>query len=168
MTAICRHTVLPIVLNGVPAPVQRRCLARSTVEVMAKHLIQTVIQLSKAKKKPVHQNQPRRRFRSAEASLMYRPCILQAPRGLLPICVIQLTHLHGSIVYHIEPMFVNRILVNFYKCHNSSVTRGSIPDFLDGTPFDFTTKLTEVYHVQLHLPYLFLNFVDDLSLKFRS
>ena len=99
---------------------------------------------------------------------MYRPCILQAPRGLLPICVIQLAHLHGSIVYHIEPMFVNRILVNFYKCHNSSVTRGSIPDFLDGTPFDFTTKLTEVYHVQLHLPYLFLNFVDDLSLKFRS
>ena len=122
----------------------------------------------RVKKKPVHQNQPRRRFRSAEASLMYRPCILQAPRGLLPICVIQLTHLHGSIVYHIEPMFVNRILVNFYKCHNSSVTRGSIPDFLDGTPFDFTTKLTEVYHVQLHLPYLFLNFVDDLSLKFRS
>lgn len=99
---------------------------------------------------------------------MYRRCTLQATRGLLPICVIQLTHLHGSIVYHIELMFVNRILVNFYKCHNSSVTRGSIPDFLDGTPFDFTTKLTEVYHVQLHLPYLFLNFVDDLSLKFRS
>ena len=121
----------------------------------------------RAKKKPVYQNQPQQNFCSAEANLMYRPCISQAPKGMC-LCVIQLAHLHGSIVYHIEPMFVNRILVNFYKCHNSSVTRGSIPDFLDGTPFDFTTKLTEVYHVQLHLPYLFLNFVDDLSLKFRS
>lgn len=89
---------------------QRRCLARSTAEVMAEYLIQTVIQLSKAKKKPVYQNQPQRRFRSAEANLMYRPCVLQAPRGLLPICVIQLAHLHKSIVYHIELMFVNKNL----------------------------------------------------------
>lgn len=168
MTAICHHTILPLSPNGVPVPVQRRCLARSPVEVMAEYPIRTVIQLSKQKRSRYIKTSPSGIFRSAEASLMYRPCILQAPRGLLPICVIQLTHLHGSIVYHIEPMFVNRILVNFYKCHNSSVTRGSIPDFLDGTPFDFTTKLTEVYHVQLHLPYLFLNFVDDLSLKFRS
>ena len=40
--------------DGVPAPFQRRYLARSTVEVMAEYPIQTVIQLSGAKKKPVH------------------------------------------------------------------------------------------------------------------
>ena len=39
---------------------------------------------------------------------MYRPCVLQAPKGLLPICVIQLAHLPGSIVYHTEQVFVNR------------------------------------------------------------
>ncbi len=35
MTAFCRHAVLPIALNGVPAPFQRRYLARSTAEVIA-------------------------------------------------------------------------------------------------------------------------------------
>ena len=45
MTAICRHTVLPFSLNGVPASVQPRCLALPMAEVMAEHLIQTVIQL---------------------------------------------------------------------------------------------------------------------------
>ena len=47
MTAICRHTVLPFSLNGVPASVQPRCLALPMAEVMAEHLIQTVIQLSR-------------------------------------------------------------------------------------------------------------------------
>ena len=46
-----RFAVFP---DGVPAPFQRRCLARSTVEVMAEYPIQTVIQLSRAKKKPAH------------------------------------------------------------------------------------------------------------------
>lgn len=54
MTAFCRHAVLPIVLNDVPAPVQQRYLAHSPVEVMAEYPIQTVIQLSRAKKKPAH------------------------------------------------------------------------------------------------------------------
>lgn len=45
MTAICRHTVLPFSLNGVPASVQPRCLALPMAEVMAEHLIQAVIQL---------------------------------------------------------------------------------------------------------------------------
>ena len=40
--------------DGVPAPFQRRCLARSSVEVMAEYPIRTVIQLFGAKKKPVH------------------------------------------------------------------------------------------------------------------
>ena len=108
MTAICRHTVLPIVPNGVPAPFQRRCLALSLVEIVAEYPIRTVIQLSKTKKKPVHQNQPQQNFRSAEASLMYRPCISQVPKGMC-LCVIQLAHLHGSTVYHIELMFVNGV-----------------------------------------------------------
>ena len=108
MTAFCRHAVLPIVLNDVPAPVQQRYLAHSPVEVMAEYPIQTVIQLSKTKKKPVHQNQPQQNFRSAEASLMYRPCISQVPKGMC-LCVIQLAHLHGSTVYHIELMFVNGV-----------------------------------------------------------
>ena len=86
MTAFCRHIALPLSLNGVPAPFQRRCLALSTVEVMAEYPIQTVIQLSGAKKKPVHQNQPQRRSRSAEASLMYRPCISQAPKRMCYMC----------------------------------------------------------------------------------
>lgn len=46
----CRHAVLPIVLNGVPASFQRRYLALSTAEVMAEYPIQTVIQLFWAKK----------------------------------------------------------------------------------------------------------------------
>ena len=50
MTAFCRHIALPLSLNGVPAPFQRRCLALSMVEVMAKYPIQTVIQLFWAKK----------------------------------------------------------------------------------------------------------------------
>ncbi|MCX4374512.1 MAG: hypothetical protein OSJ58_22355, partial [Dysosmobacter sp.] len=54
VTVIYRHPALPFFPNGVPAPFQRRCLARSTVEVMAEYPIQTVIQLSGAKKKPVH------------------------------------------------------------------------------------------------------------------
>ena len=49
MTAFCRHIALPLSLNGVPAPFQRRCLALSTVEVMAEYPIQTVIQLLKTK-----------------------------------------------------------------------------------------------------------------------
>ena len=49
MTAFCRHAVLPIVLNDVPAPVQQRYLAHSPVEVMAEYPIQTVIQLLKTK-----------------------------------------------------------------------------------------------------------------------
>jgi hypothetical protein len=86
VTAFCRHAVLPIVLNDVPAPVQQRYLAHSPVEVMAEYPIQTVIQLSKTKKKPVHQNQPQQNFRSAEASLMYRPCISQAPKRMCYMC----------------------------------------------------------------------------------
>ena len=112
MTAFCRHAVLPIVLNDVPAPVQQRYLAHSPVEVMAEYPIQTVIQLSKTKKKPVHQNQPQQNFRSAEASLMYRPCISQVPKGMC-LCVIWLIHLYGNTVYHIELMFVNCVLGNF-------------------------------------------------------
>ena len=54
MTAICRHPALPFSPDGVPVPFQRRCLARSPAEVMAKYPIQTIIQLSGAKKKPVH------------------------------------------------------------------------------------------------------------------
>ena len=53
---------------------------------------------------------PSRIFRSAEASLMYRLCISQTPKGMC-LCVIQLAHLHGSIVYHIELMFVNMIFI---------------------------------------------------------
>ena len=87
MTAICHHTILPLSPNGVPVPVQRRCLARSTAEVMAEYPIQAVIQLSEAKKKPVHQNQPQQNFHSAEASLMYRPCISQEPKGMC-LCAI--------------------------------------------------------------------------------
>ena len=86
MTAFCRHAVLPIVLNDVPAPVQQRYLAHSPVEVMAEYPIQTVIQLSKTKEEPVHQNQPQQNFRSAEASLMYRPCISQAPKRMCYMC----------------------------------------------------------------------------------
>lgn len=53
VTAICRHPALPFFLNGVPVPFQRRCLARSPVEVLAEYPIQTVIQLSGQIKKPV-------------------------------------------------------------------------------------------------------------------
>ena len=66
----------------------------------------------RAKKKPAHQNQPQRDFRSAEASLMYRPCISQVPKGMC-LCVIWLIHLYGNTVYHIELMFVNCVLGNF-------------------------------------------------------
>ena len=52
VTALCRHSVSPFSPNGVPAPFQQRCLARSPVEVMAEYLIWTVIQLSGTKKKP--------------------------------------------------------------------------------------------------------------------
>ena len=76
---------------------------------MAEYPIQTVIQLSKTKKKPVHQNQPQQNLRSAEASLMYRPCISQVPKEGCAICVIQLAHLHENLVYHIELMFVNGV-----------------------------------------------------------
>ena len=69
----------------------------------------------KEKKKPVHQNQPQQNFRSAEASLMYRPCISQAPKRMC-LCVIQLAHLHGSTVYHIELMFVNSFWKIFDLC----------------------------------------------------
>ena len=50
MTVFCHHITLPLSLNGVPAPFQRRCLALSTAEVMAEYPIQTVVQLLGAKK----------------------------------------------------------------------------------------------------------------------
>ena len=53
MTAFYRHTVLPFSPNDIPTPIQRRCLAPSQMEVTAKYPIQTVIQLLRAKKKPV-------------------------------------------------------------------------------------------------------------------
>ena len=49
MTVFCHHIALPLSLNGVPAPFQRRCLALSTAEVMAEYPIQTVVQLLKTK-----------------------------------------------------------------------------------------------------------------------
>ena len=52
VTSFCHHGALPFTPNDVPASFQRRCLARSPVEVFAEYLIQTVIQLSGAKKKP--------------------------------------------------------------------------------------------------------------------
>ena len=52
----CRHIIVLFSPNGVPAPFQRRCLARSPVEIVAEYSIQTVIQLSGTKKKPVHRH----------------------------------------------------------------------------------------------------------------
>lgn len=117
MTAICRHTVLPLFSEWRSCPCSA-ALSRSlpggghgVVSHLDGHSVVRV------KKKPVHQNQPQQNFRSAEASLMYRPCISQAPKGMC-LCVIQLAHLHGNIVYHIEPMFVNLIIerfINFFR-----------------------------------------------------
>ena len=44
--------------------------------------IQTSIQLLRPKKKSARQNRPQQNFRSAEANLMYWPCISQAPKGM--------------------------------------------------------------------------------------
>ena len=88
-------------------PLAQQCyLALSTAEVMAEYPIQTVIQLSEAKKKPAHQNQPQQNFRSAEASLMYRPCYFTSTKKNVPMCD-SVGPLTWSIVYHIELMFVN-------------------------------------------------------------
>ena len=51
-----RHIIVLYSLNGVPASFQRRCLARSPVEVVVEYPIQMVIQLSGTKKKPVHRH----------------------------------------------------------------------------------------------------------------
>lgn len=88
MTAICRHTVLPFSLNGVPASVQPRCLALPMAEVMEEHLIQTVIQLLGQKEAGYIKTSSSGIFRSAEASLMYRPCISQAAKGCAYMCCV--------------------------------------------------------------------------------
>ena len=105
--AFCRHTVFAAFSEWRSCPCSA-ALSRSLPgggHGVVSHLDgHSVV---RAKKKPVHQNRPQRKFRSAEASLMYRPCSSQAPKRMC-LCVIQLAHLYGSTVYHMELIFVNR------------------------------------------------------------
>ena len=80
-----------------PLLFQRRLLARFRKESLGGVSHSDGHSVVMAKKKPVHQNQPQQNFRSAEASLMYRPCISQVPKEGCAICVIQLAHLHENL-----------------------------------------------------------------------
>ena len=105
VTAICRHPALPFFPHGVPAPFQQRCFAPSPAEIVAEYPIRTVIQLSGAKKKPVHRRtNPSGSFPLAGVLVWLSMYRLKSR--------IQLAHSMGVLVYHIEQMLVNTRLEN--------------------------------------------------------
>lgn len=81
--AFCRHTVFAAFSEWRSCPCSA-ALSRSLPgggHGVVSHLDgHSVV---RAKKKPVHQNQPQQNFRSVEASLMYRPCFTSAKRDVL-------------------------------------------------------------------------------------
>lgn len=97
---------------GVFERLRRSSRMTPSVTLFQRVFLPAFIQVSGQKRSRYIKTSPSRNFHFAEASLMYRPCISQAPKEMY-LCAIQLLlplllpFQKVVLVYHIELMFVN-------------------------------------------------------------